>query len=61
MIDMMTPAQHAAYVRLLDHGSTCRTCRARLPETGRNAELPCTEGGQVYEAYRQALRGQSGA
>lgn len=56
-MNTMTPAQHDAYVRLLDHGSTCRTCRARLPETGMNADRPCPDGEQIYQAYRQTLRG----
>jgi hypothetical protein len=55
-MNTMTPAVQAAYERLLTHGTTCRTCRT-VDATGRNARLPCTTGEQIYQAYRQALRG----
>jgi hypothetical protein len=49
-------SQQAAYERLLTHGSTCSTCRT-LNKTGGNANLPCVAGAQIFQEYRQTLRG----
>ncbi|MDX3243685.1 hypothetical protein [Streptomyces sp. ME18-1-4] len=60
MTVVMPPAEQAAYERLLTHGATCPTCRT-VDETGGNANLPCTAGEEIYQAYRQTLRGPAAA
>jgi len=52
---MTTVAESVEYLRLLTHGTTCRTCRT-VGEDGANANLPCAAGDRIVEAYRQALR-----
>ncbi|MFD5862623.1 DUF6415 family natural product biosynthesis protein [Streptomyces chartreusis] len=48
-------AEQTALRLLGEHSSTCPTCRAR--DDHGNAELPCTEADQLYDAWRHARRG----
>lgn len=48
-----TPAQ-AAYRRMLEHSSACRTCLAPKDGGGVNT---CETAGRLYEEYRQTRRG----
>jgi hypothetical protein len=43
------------YERLAVHYSSCPTCTA-VDEDGVNLKLPCSEGDQVSDDYRQACR-----
>jgi hypothetical protein len=49
-------AEQAAYRRMLEHGSGCPTCLT-VTEAGRNANLPCESGSQLYEEWRRVRRG----
>ncbi|MFH8701974.1 DUF6415 family natural product biosynthesis protein [Streptomyces chartreusis] len=48
-------AEQAALRRLGEHSSTCPTCLTR--DDHGNAELPCAEADQLYDAWRQTHRG----
>jgi hypothetical protein len=47
--------KQAAYRRMLEHGSSCRTCLA-VNDAGENANLPCETGGRLYAEYLKARR-----
>ncbi|MFD0434758.1 DUF6415 family natural product biosynthesis protein [Streptomyces chartreusis] len=48
-------AEQTALRRLGEHSSTCPTCLTRDDQG--NADLPCAEADQLYDAWRQTRRG----
>ncbi|MEG3629734.1 DUF6415 family natural product biosynthesis protein [Streptomyces poriticola] len=47
--------EHAAYRRMLEHGSACPLCRG-VNEAGQNTTASCEIAGRLYESYRNAHR-----